>query len=214
MSAPIRIVLADDHRMVLEALEQMLRLESDLEVVATCVNGAEALEAVRRHRPDLLLLDLRMPRVDGLSVLRTLRAEPGGPRVVVLTAGLDEQEVVEAIHLGARGVLLKEMASRSLLQCIRTVHAGELWLERRSVAQALETLMRRDRAHAEISQVLTPRELTMVRMLAQGLRNKEIGEQLNIGEGTVKTHLHNIYRKLEVDGRLALVRVAREKGLV
>ena len=212
--ASIRVVLADDHRVVLEGLEQLLRSEPDIEVVASCIDGREALAAVRRHHPDILVLDLRMPHLDGLGVLRDLAAARDATQVVVLTAGLDERELVEAIRLGARGVVLKEMASRQLLQCLRKVHGGEQWLEKRSVAAALEALVRRDRAHGEMSQLLTPRELAIVRMLAQGLRNKEIGEQLHIGEGTVKTHLHNVYRKLKVDGRFALMRVAREKGLV
>ncbi|HXT20274.1 MAG TPA: response regulator transcription factor, partial [Thermoanaerobaculia bacterium] len=187
----IRVVLADDHRMVLEALEQLLGFERDLEVVATCIDGHEALAAVERLRPDLLVLDLRMPRLDGVGVLRQL-APDTNTRVVVLTAGLDEHEVVEAIRLGARGVVLKEMASRQLLQCLRKVHAGEQWLETRSVTAALESMMRRERGTSELSRLLTPRELAIVRMLVQGLRNKEIGEQLHIGEGTVKTHLHNV----------------------
>ncbi|HXT21040.1 MAG TPA: response regulator transcription factor [Thermoanaerobaculia bacterium] len=209
----MRLVLADDHRLVLEALTLLLRAEGDLEVVATCVDGREALAAVRRHQPDVLVLDLRMPQLDGLGVLRELAAAGDPTQVVVLTAGLDERELVEAIRLGARGVVLKEMPSRLLLQCLRKVHAGEQWLEKRSVAAALETLMRRERGAAEMRGLLTPRELSILRLLAKGLRNGEIAEQLHIGEGTVKTHLHNVYRKLKVNGRLALMRVAREKGL-
>jgi len=210
----MRLVLADDHRLVLEALQHLLDLEEDLEVVATCVDGREALAAVRRHRPDVLVLDLRMPQLDGLGVLRELAAAHDPTRVVVLTAGVDQREVVEAIRLGARGVVLKEMPSRLLLQCLRKVHAGEQWLEKRAVTAALESLMRRERGTAEMRGLLTPRELSVLRLLAKGLRNLEIGEQLHIGEGTVKTHLHNMYRKLGVDGRMALMRVAREKGLV
>lgn len=209
----MRLVLADDHRLVLEALELLLSREEDLEIVATCVDGREALAAVRRHHPDILVLDLRMPHLDGLGVLRELSASSDSPQVVVLTAGADERELVEAIRLGARGVVLKEMASRLLLQCLRKVHAGEQWLEKRSVAAALESLMRRERGAAEMRGLLTPRELSILRLLAKGLRNSEIGAQLHIGEGTVKTHLHNVYRKLKVNGRLALMRVAREKGL-
>ncbi len=210
---PMRLVLADDHRLVLEALHQLLRLEEDLDVVATCVDGREALDAVRKHRPDVLVLDLRMPQLDGLGVLRELAAQHDPTHVVVLTAGVDEREVVEAIRLGARGVVLKEMPSRLLLQCLRKVHAGEQWLEKRAVTAALESFMHRERGTAEMRGLLTPRELSILRLLVKGLRNREVGEQLHIGEGTVKTHLHNMYRKLGVDGRMALVRVAREKGL-
>ena len=209
----MRLVLADDHRLVLEALELLLGREEEFEVVATCVDGREALAAVRRYQPDILVLDLGMPHLDGIGVLRELASANDATRVVVLTAGADERELVEAIRLGARGVVLKEMASRLLLQCLRKVHAGEQWLEKRSVAAALESLMRRERGAAEMRGLLTPRELSILRLLAKGLRNGEIAAQLHIGEGTVKTHLHNVYRKLKVNGRLALVRVAREKGL-
>lgn len=212
--SPIRVVLADDHRVVLEGLELLLRHEPEFEVVAACIDGQEALEAVRQHRPELLVLDLRMPRLDGVAVLRAMRAEKLPTRVIVLTAGIDEHEVVEAIRCGARGVVLKEMASRLLLQALRKVSAGEQWLETRSVSAALESMMRREQANEEMSQLLTPREQLMVRMLAKGLRNREIGDQLHISEGTVKSHLHNLYRKLGVESRLDLMRVAREKGLV
>jgi DNA-binding NarL/FixJ family response regulator len=210
----IQVVLADDHRVVLEGLEQLLRHEPGFAVVAACIDGIETLEAVRRLRPDVLVLDLRMPRLDGVGVLREMRREDLPTRVVVLTAGIDEQQMVDAVRLGARGVVLKEMASRLLVQCLHKVHAGETWLETRSAAAALEALMRRETATAEWSQLLTPREMLLVRMIARGLRNKEIGDELHIGEGTVKTHLHNIYRKLGVDGRLALLRAATDKGLV
>ena len=210
----MRLVLADDHRLVLEALALLLGREEDLEVVATCVDGREALAAVRRHHPDILVLDLRMPQLDGLGVMRELAAAGEATQVVVLTAGLDERDLVEAIRLGARGVVLKEMPSRLLLQCLRKVHAGEQWLEMRSVGAALESLMRRERGTAEMRGLLTPRELSVLRLLAKGLHNREIAGQLHIGEGTAKTHLHNMYRKLGVDGRMSLVRVAREKGLV
>jgi two-component system nitrate/nitrite response regulator NarL len=210
----IRVVIADDHRVVLEGLEQLLRHEPGFAVVATCIDGVEALEAVRRLQPDVLVLDLRMPRLDGVGVLRELQRDALPTRVVVLTAGIDEQQMVEAVRLGARGVVLKEMASRLLVQCLHKVHGGETWLEKRSAVAALESLMRRETANAEMSQLLTPREMLLVRMIAKGLRNKEIGEQLHIGEGTVKTHLHNIYRKLGIDGRLALMKAATDKGLV
>jgi DNA-binding NarL/FixJ family response regulator len=210
----IRVAIADDHRMVLEALEQVLRLEPDVDVVATCIDGVEAVEAVRRHHPDVLILDIRMPRLDGLGVLRELGGSEPQTRVVLLTAGLDEREVLEAIRLGVRGVVLKEMASRQLVQCLRKVHAGEQWLEKRSVSAALDAMLRREQGMKDVGSQLTGRELAIVQMLGRGLRNREIGDELHIGEGTVKTHLHNIYRKLGVDGRLALVKVAREKGLL
>jgi DNA-binding NarL/FixJ family response regulator len=210
----IKVVLADYHPLILDGLEQLFSAEQDIKVVARCLDGEATLAAVRKHRPDIVVLDLRMPGLDGLAVLRQIRLEKLPVRVVVLTAALEEDDVVEAIRLGVPGVVLKEMAPHFLVQCVRKVHAGEQWLEKRSVGLALETLLRREAASREVAKIVTPRELEIVRMVASGLRNKEIAERLFISEGTIKMHLHNIYSKLGVDGRLQLARYAKEKGLV
>jgi DNA-binding NarL/FixJ family response regulator len=154
-----------------------------------------------------------MPRLGGLDVLRTIRAEGLATRVVVLTAALDEEDVLEAIALGARGVVLKEMASALLVECLRRVHEGGTWLERDSAGRALDRLARREEGR-EAASTLTPRELDVVRLVLSGLRNKEIAERLAIGEGTVKIHLHHAYEKLGVDSRLELAVFARDKHLV
>lgn len=209
----IRIALADDHPIFLDGLEQLFRLEPDLEVVARCVDGDEALEAVRDLGPDILLLDLRMRGKDGLEVLRELKAQGSPTRVVLLTAGLEEDDVVEAIRLGVRGVVLKEMAPRLLIQCLRKVHAGERWLERRSTARALDQLLRRVTGAQEAAGILTQREIEIVRLVVQGLSNKEIAGRLSITEGTVKVHVHSVYVKLGVTNRVALLRWADSRGL-
>ena len=211
---PITLVLADDHPLILDGMESLFQLEKDFKLVARCLDGDEALRAVRLHRPDILVLDIRMPVRDGLSVLRELKKEKLPTRTVLLTAALDEDELAEAVRLGVRGLVLKELAPKLLVQCIRSVHAGELWLEKRSVSSALERLLHRESGKQEISRVLTPREVEIVHQVAAGLRNKEIAERLFIGEGTVKIHLHNIYQKLGVDSRLKLTRYAQEKGLI
>ncbi len=210
---PITLVLADDHPIILDALENLCDQEKDFNVVARCVNGEETLQAVRKHRPDILVLDIRMPKKSGLDVLRLMKQENLPTRVVVLTAALDEDEVVEALNLGVAGVVLKEMAPNLLVQCIRKVHAGEQWLEKRSVGRALEKMLQREASARLLVGTLTPREVEIVRMVATGLRNKEIADKLSITEGTVKIHLHNVYEKLGVDSRLALTLYAQEKGL-
>jgi len=211
---PITLVLADDHPLILDGMENLFQLEKDFKLVARCIDGEEALRAVRVHRPDVLVLDIRMPVRDGISVLREMKKEKLPTRAVLLTAALDEDELAEAVRLGVRGLVLKELAPKLLVQCIRQVHAGELWLEKRSVAGALEKLLRREAGKQEVARVLTPREVEIVHQVAAGLRNKEIAERLFIGEGTVKIHLHNIYQKLGVDSRLKLTRYAQEKGLI
>jgi len=210
----ISLVLADDHPIVLDGLENLFRQEADFTVVGRCVNGEEALRAVREYRPDVLILDIRMFKMDGLAVLREMKKEGLSTRVVLLTAALDEDEVVEAIRLGVSGVVLKEMAPQMLVQCVRKVHAGEQWLERQSFGRAMERMLRREAGAREIAGILTPREIEIVRMAATGLRNKQIAEKLFISEGTAKIHLHNIYEKLGLSDRLELARYARDKGLV
>jgi len=210
----IRLVVADDHPLVLNGVENLLRLEEDFQLLARCKDGLEVLPAVRLQRPDIVILDIRMPGKDGLTIAREILAEKLPTRVVLFTAELDEDQLLEAIRAGVRGIVMKEMEPQLLVQCIRKVHAGGQWLERRTTSLSLEKLMRREAGTREISALLTPRETGMVRMVAQGLRNKEIADQLFISEGTVKTHLHNIYEKLRVESRLALMRYAQEKGLV
>jgi DNA-binding NarL/FixJ family response regulator len=210
---PITLVLADDHPIFLNGLEDIFRSEPDFKVVARCAEGQAALRAVRQLKPDILILDLRMPKMDGLGVLREMQKEKLSTRVVVLTAAPDENELLEAIRLGVHGVVLKEMAPRLLIQCIRKVTAGEQWLEKRSVSLALERLLKREAAARQIAKILTPREIEIVRMVAEGLRNKVIAERLYLSEGTIKVHLHNIYEKVRVNSRLELARYARDQGL-
>ena len=211
---PVRLVLADDHPIVLDGLEQMFRAQTDFTVVARCQDGTETLRAVRQHRPDVLLLDIRMPAPDGLQVVRQLQGEGLPTRIVLLTAELEDDTVLEAVRLGVQGVVLKEMAPQMLMECVRKVAAGEQWIERRSLTRALDKMLRRESGLREASAVLTPRELEIVRFAAQGLRNQAIADALHISEGTVKVHLHNIYEKLGLDGRVALTQYAREKGLL
>jgi len=210
----IRLVLADDHPLILNGLNTLFMLEQDMEVIASCSSGSEALKEVRHSRPDVVLLDIRMPDMSGLEAARAIRQEGLPTRVVLLTATLDDGEMIEALQLGVNGIVLKEMAPQLLLQCIRKVHAGEQWIERNASRQALEKMLKREAGAREVAETLTPREIELVRMVANGLRNRDIGAKLFISEGTVKVHLHNIYEKLKVDGRMALSSYAREKGLV
>jgi DNA-binding NarL/FixJ family response regulator len=204
----LRILLADDHPLVLDGLENLFRTEEGFEVVARCVNGQETLAAAHLHHPDVIILDLRMPELGGLEVLRRLGEDRLASRTVVLTAGMREREMVEAVRLGALGVVLKESAPGLLVECVRSVARGERYLQPRFLQRTVEQA---ENGPPEPS--LTPRELDLVRMVARGLRNKEIAERLFITEGTVKVHLHNIYDKLSLDGRLALLRYAEDRGL-
>jgi two-component system response regulator DegU len=209
----IRLVLADDHRIILEGLEQLFRREKDFEVIATATNGEDALAAVRTKRPDVLVLDINMPKGNGLWVLKSVHTEKLKTRVVLLTATLDDDEVLEAMQSGVSGLVLKEAAAVNLVDTVRKVQRGERALEPMLVSRALDRLSQREEAK-KIVETLSRRETEIVKMVAAGLRNKEIATKLSIGEGTVKTHLHTIYEKLGVHGRVELAMYALERGII
>jgi DNA-binding NarL/FixJ family response regulator len=211
---PITLILADDHPLILDGMENLFRLEKDFKVMARCLDGEETLTAVRRHKPHVLILDIRMPGKGGLAVLQAMREENLATPVVLLTAAVDEDELAEAIRLGVRGLVLKELAPKLLVQCIRQVHAGGIWLEQHSVSTALQKLLQREAGRQEVAQMLTPREIEIIKQVAAGLRNLQIAKRLFISEGTVKIHLHNIYQKLNIDSRTKLTRYAQEKHLI
>src|SRR6185436_10774325 len=188
---PIRVVLVDDHPIVLHGLQQLFERQDDFEVVSCCADGAAAVDAVEQLRPDVLVLDLRMPGDSGLDVLRKLAARQVIARAVLLTAAIRDEEVRDAVKLGAMGLVLKESSPEVLLECVRSVCRGETWIERDTMTRAF-----RPAGDGSVDTPLTPREIEIVRMVAQGLRNKAIAERLSISEGTVKVHLLNIYEKL------------------
>ena len=211
---PIKIVLADGHQIVLDSLEQLFAAEADFRVIARCSDGEEALQTVRKLTPDILILEIRMAGMDGLECLRRLKQEKLPTQVVFLTAMVDEDQALEAIRLGVGGVVLKEMAPRLLLLCVRKVHAGQQWIEKQSITRAIEKLLKREAGARRLASLVTTRETEIVRLVAQDLPNKEIADRLGISAGTIKIHLHNIYQKLNVSSRRELVRVAQEKAFI
>lgn len=209
----IRLVVADDHPFILDGLDLLFRGEQDCEIVARTSNGNEALAAVEKYRPDVLVLDVRMPQMDGIELLRHMQGKGLDTRVVLLTASLEDARLLEAFRLGASGLVLKESAPRLLVQSVRQVAAGEQSWNGKAIAGALRLVLQREQAVASLSSALTPREVEVTKMVASGLRNKEIASRLDITEGTVKFHLHSIYEKLGIDGRYALIGYARDHGL-
>jgi DNA-binding NarL/FixJ family response regulator len=208
------VILADDHPLFLDAVDRVLSLEPDLRVVARCRDGAEALHAVQEHGADLLVLDIRMPRKDGLVVVRELREAGLDIPTVILTAQVEDEEVISLLRLGVRGLMLKEVPPEKLIRCLREIQAGGRWFEPNCLARVTESLLRREAGAAEASKVLTRREVEIVRKVVTGLRNKAIAQELCVSEGTIKIHLHNIYEKLELPGRFALMHWARERDLL
>ena len=205
----IDVIIADDHPIVLAGLAQLFRQEAEMRVVATCVNGLEALDAVRAHRPDILLLDLNMPKLDGLHVLRAIAAERITVNTVVLTADADARDLSMARAAGARGIVLKEFSPRHVIDCVRRVHAGSDWVE--FLGRSREVDSPSDESTDSLG--LTPRELELATLVSSGLRNRDVGERLGISEGTTKLHLYNVYKKLGVANRVELVLRMRSAGL-
>jgi two-component system nitrate/nitrite response regulator NarP len=203
-----RVLLADDHPIILSGIEAILR-DTGYAVVAKLDNGADALEAIPAARPDILVLDVSMPERSGLDVLRTLRARGDMRPVVLLTASLENSDLLEAIRLQVNGIVLKDGAQALLTRCLDAVRAGGRWIEKSLLERALDLTMNGG-ARTEPFAGLTPRERAIVGLVAQGLRNRDVGSELGITEGTVKVYLHRIYEKLGVGSRTELAIYAKD----
>jgi len=198
-----RVLVADDHPLMLSGIEGILR-GTPYEVVAKVRDGAEALAALPTTRPDILILDMKMPDRSGLDVLRTLRCRGDNRPVVLLTAHLDDDSLMEAIDLGVDGIIMKEGAETLIVTCLDHVRNGEKWFDRSVLQRALHITRSGGGNDAGPLAPLSVRERTIARLVAQGLRNKEIGNELGLTEGTVKVSLHRIYEKLGIGNRIEL----------
>lgn len=211
---PCRIVLADDHPIVLSGVKSLIESDPRYTLLATCSDGAAALDAVRRLRPDLVVLDISMPGLSGLEVLERLAAEKIDSRVVFLTASVRDDDIATAAALGAWGLLLKRAAADQLLECLEAVANGQRWMPAKVVDEAIQREAARRTEAERLTKALTPRERELVWLATEGLSNKEIARRIGVTEGTVKIHLHNVYQKLGVTNRTAMTALAlahREK---
>jgi DNA-binding NarL/FixJ family response regulator len=219
----IRIVVADDHPIFRDGLCKLLGLEEDFEVVAQAQDGRQVLDVLQQFEPDILLLDLKMPGLDGLATLQRLQASKNKTRVIVLTASDDKNEFVQAMKLGTSGIVLKQTATELLIKSIRKVHAGEIWLDSHTTAAVIRQFVANDDApvpppastapRERERSPLSQREREIVALVAQGFKNKEMAEKMFISEQTVKNHLHNIFDKLGVSDRLELALYAIHNNL-
>ncbi len=203
--AKIRIMVADDHAIVRDGIISIVAGEKDLQLVAQAPDGVKAVELVKKLLPDILLLDLRMPGRDGLEVIAEIQSLHLPTRVIVLTTFESEQDIHQALKAGARGYLLKDTPRPELLDAIRRVHGGETCIPPRISQKLVEKMNRPE---------LTEREGEILRLIAEGDSNKAIGDKLGITEGTVKTHVKGLLKKLHVPGRTAAVREAVHQGLI
>jgi len=216
LAAPIKVLIADDHPVVRVGLRNMLQSEGRIRVIAEAKDGLEALHMVRTLRPDILLLDLAMPRMPGMDALRELTSETTATRTIVLTALIDKRQVLEALQLGARGVVLKDAVVDHLSACIAAVMQGEYWLEGHPVqnlVQVLRDLTAQTATPPRKTFGLTARELEVVGLITEGSTNKHIAQTFGISEETVKRHLTNIFNKLGVGNRLELALFALNHNL-
>jgi len=219
LAAPIKVLIADDHPVVRVGLRNMLQSDGQVKVIAEAKDGIEALHMVRTLRPDILLLDLAMPKMPGMDALRELTSEaaPTATRTIVLTGLVDKRQILEALQLGARGVVLKDAVVEHLAACIRAVMQGQYWLEGRPVqnlVQVLRDLAAQTAPPPRKTFGLTARELEVVSLITEGSTNKHIAQTFGISEETVKRHLTNIFNKLGVGNRLELALFALNHNLL
>jgi two-component system NarL family response regulator len=202
---PSTVLVVDDHALVRTGVVNIIEQESDLRVVAEAADGVEAVRAYERHRPDVTLLDLRMPVMEGVEAVRQIREFDPNARVIILTTYDTDEDISRALKAGAKAYVLKDITAEGLISCIHDVLAGKTYLAPAAAAKLAEGVMRVQ---------VTPRELSTLRLMADGKSNKEIASALGISERTVKTHLGHLFEKLGVTSRTEAVRVATRRGLV
>jgi two-component system nitrate/nitrite response regulator NarP len=203
-----RVLIADDHPMVLSGIVSVLA-DSPFEVVASARDGTQVLDALANARPDILVVDLQMPERTGLDILRTLRSKGDLRPVVFLMADIHEKELREALKLGVSGVILKKSAPSQLLMCLEHVRDGQRWVDQALMERALSAALGDEPAGQSLGS-LAPRERAIARLVSAGLRNREIGVELGLTEGTVKVVLHRMYEKLGIASRVELALAARD----
>jgi DNA-binding NarL/FixJ family response regulator len=204
-NSPIRILIVDDHPVVCTGLTSMLSAQPGLNIVGSAASGEEALAIVKRDAPDLLLLDLRMPGMDGIGVLQALKRIPVAPRVIILTSFDKDEDVYRAIRAGAQGYLLKDTTEAEMTTAITVVHSGNRYIPRHIAARLADRMMRSD---------LTARELQILEQLAEGSTNKQIADTLDISDNTVRHHVNSIMEKLQVSDRTEAVATAIRSGVL
>jgi two-component system, NarL family, response regulator len=204
-NSPIRILIVDDHPVVCSGLTSMLSAQSSLDIVGSAASGEEALAIIKRNRTDLLLLDLRMPGMDGIGVLQALKKIEDPPRVIILTSFDKDEDIYRAIRAGAQGYLLKDTTEAEMINAITVVNAGSRYIPRHIAARLADRMMRSD---------LTARELQILEQLAEGSTNKQIAESLDISDNTVRHHVNSIMEKLQVSDRTEAVATAIRSGVL
>ncbi|HEV7308400.1 response regulator transcription factor [Ensifer sp.] len=204
----LRAIVVDDHRIVLDGLRRLIETVPGWQVVATCERADDALQILAEQAVDIVVADLRMPQMDGLEFIRRLRSHGQRIAIIILTADIADNQIAEAMKLGVNGIVLKEQAPDTLLDCIDAVAAGKTYLQDQALRSALDRIRIQETVHTPGLDLLTQREIEVSRLAASGIRSKEIGAKLGISPGTVKLHLHSIYSKLGISTRVELANLA------
>jgi DNA-binding NarL/FixJ family response regulator len=205
LTAKATVLVVDDHALLRTGVANIINQESDLHVIAEAANGLEAVQAYERYRPDVTLLDLRMPVMEGVEAVRQIRERDPNARVIVLTTYDTDHDISRALKAGAKAYILKDISADDLINCIHDVLAGKTYLAPAAAAKLAEGVTRVQ---------ITPREMATLRLMADGKTNKEIANELEISERTVKTHLGHLFEKLGVTNRTEAIKVATRRGLV
>jgi two-component system, NarL family, response regulator len=205
MSQAIQVLIADDHAIFRQGLATIISRDSDMKVIAQAENGQQAIDLFREHQPDVTLMDLRMPEVNGVEAIGAIHAEFKSARIIVLTTYDSDEDIYRGLQAGAKGYLLKETEPDELLNAIRTVYQGQQYIPPDVGAKLVQRLRNPE---------LSERELSVLRAMAQGMSNADIAAALNISEGTVKSHVNRILNKLDVSDRTQAVIVAVKRGIV
>jgi DNA-binding NarL/FixJ family response regulator len=213
---PIKILVVDDHEVVRDGIAVMMGRQQDFAVVGEASNGLEAVEKAQELQPDVVLMDLRMPQMNGVEAMRRIRAENANIKFIVLTTYDNDEYIFDAIEAGAKGYLLKDASREELFQAVRAVHRGESLIEPGVAAKIIDRLAQLSRRsnQSSIAELLSERETEVLQLMASGSPNKAIASALSISESTVKTHVANIFQKLEVNQRTEAVTKAMSLGII
>jgi two-component system NarL family response regulator len=202
---PIRILIADDHPIVREGLVAIIQRRTDMTVVGEAATGREAVELYHQTKPDIILMDLRMPEMDGVEAIQAIRGKDPNARIIILTTYDSDEDIYRGLRSGARAYLLKDAGREALLEAIRAVHAGKALIPGHVAAKLAERMMEPD---------LTPREIEVLNLLAQGKTNRQIARELGVALGTVKSHVNNILTKMGAEDRTQAATLAIKRGLI
>ena len=211
----ISLMAADGHPVYLLGLKHLIAAQSNMKLLACCSSAEKLVDALSGQQPDLLMLNINLPDRDGLELVRSLKSQTSfNSKVILVVESLDDEQTIEALRLDIQGVILKKMPIRLLIQCIHKVAQGGQWLEKDSLGHAFEKMILREAGARRLATILTPREVEVMSLVAQGMSNREIAAKLLLAEGTIKIHIHNIYGKLDINNRVDLTLYAQKRGVV